>query len=78
MESVSAILALKGECNSHGFYLNLYSLNEKLKIKETQQLCFMTPVATVALARFALQGLETQTWKTDLWTWRREGEGGVN
>ena len=48
------------------------------KIKETQQLCFMTPVATVALARFALQGLETQTWKTDLWTWRREGEGGVN
>lgn len=35
LESVSAILALKGECNSHGFYLNLYSFNEKLKRKET-------------------------------------------
>lgn len=74
-------MALKGECSNHGFYLNNLNFclfNEKLKIKETQQLCFMTPVATVALARFALQGLETQTWKTDLWTWRREGEGGVN
>ena len=38
----------------------------------------MTPVKTVALARFALQGLETQTWKRNLWTWWREREGGMN
>lgn len=37
LESVSAILALKGECNSQGFYLNLCSFNEKLKINELCQ-----------------------------------------
>ena len=74
-------MALKGECSSHRFYLNNLNFclfNEKLKIKETQQLCFVAPEETVALARFTLQGIETQTWRTDVWTQRRETEGGVN
>ena len=79
--SASAILALKGECSNHGFYLNNLNFHlfyEKLKMKETQQLCFVTPVETVASARFALQGIETRTWRTDVQTQLRVEEGGTD
>ena len=38
----------------------------------------MTPVETVASARFALQGIETQTWRTDVWTQLRVEEDGTD
>ena len=47
-------------------------------MKETQQLCFVTPVETVASARFALQGIEPQTWRTDVRTQLRVEEGGTD
>ena len=32
----------------------------------------------MALARFTLQGLETQTWRTDVWTQLRVEEDGTD